>query len=116
MSKKLPVIQQAKDTAQQLRSEENILKERLHKAWILTCEAFGIDPENPPKMEKKCFFAGTHEDHQKYMDELEKNMKRNKQDDIKNSSHKIYSRNLNETEPLVFSVLFIFTSYLFSPS
>ena len=82
MNKRISANHQAKEKTEQPFSKENILKERLHKAWILTCEAFGIDPENPPKMEKKCFFAGTHEDHQKYMDELEKNMKRNKQDDI----------------------------------
>lgn len=34
--------------------------------------AHGIDPYNPPKMEKRMFFAGTHEDHQKYMDDLDK--------------------------------------------
>ena len=42
--------------------------------------AHGIDPYNPPKMEKRMFskmekrmfFAGTHEDHQKYMDYLDK--------------------------------------------
>ena len=34
--------------------------------------AYGIDPYNPPKMEKRMFFAGTHEDHQKYMDDLDK--------------------------------------------
>lgn len=72
MSKKLPANQQAKDKTEKSLSEEEILKYRLHKAWILTCEAYNIDPENPPKMEKRMFFAGTHEDHQKYMDEQEK--------------------------------------------
>ncbi len=43
-------------------SEEIFLSERLRKAWLLTCEAYGIDPENPPKMDKRMFFAGTHEE------------------------------------------------------
>lgn len=31
--------------------------ERLNEAWYLTAIAYGIDPLNPPKMEKK--FMGT---------------------------------------------------------
>ena len=46
MSKKLPANQQAKNTTEQSLSEENILKKRFHEAWILTCKAFNIDPEN----------------------------------------------------------------------
>jgi hypothetical protein len=26
--------------------------QRLAEAWYLTCMAYGIDPENPPRMEK----------------------------------------------------------------
>jgi hypothetical protein len=29
------------------------LAERLRQAWYLTCKAFGIDPQNPPKMVKE---------------------------------------------------------------
>ena len=71
MSKIKSKINQNKDEVEHL-IEEKILADRLSKAWLLTCEAYGIDPENPPKMEKKMFFAGSHEDHQKYMDEEDK--------------------------------------------
>ena len=72
MGKRISTNHQVKNKTEQSVSEEEILKERFHKAWILTCKAYNIDPENPPKMEKRMFFAGTHEDHQKYMDEQEK--------------------------------------------
>lgn len=29
------------------------LSERLNQAWYLTAMAYGINPENPPKMEKR---------------------------------------------------------------
>ncbi|MEJ7627227.1 MAG: hypothetical protein WKF35_10210 [Ferruginibacter sp.] len=32
--------------------KETSLSERLSQAWFLTCAAYGIDPTNPPKMEK----------------------------------------------------------------
>ncbi len=35
--------------------------ERLRQAWYLTCMAYGIDPANPPKMEKKLFSTRKHE-------------------------------------------------------
>ena len=31
---------------------ETTAKQRLNEAWYLTCLAFGIDPENPPKTDK----------------------------------------------------------------
>lgn len=34
--------------------------ERLKEAWWLTCMAYGIDPENPPKMEKDFFLTRKH--------------------------------------------------------
>ena len=34
------------------------LSERLRQAWYLTCMAYGIDPENPPRMEKKLTYMG----------------------------------------------------------
>ena len=71
MSKIKSKINQNKDEVEHL-IEEKILADRLRKAWLLTCEAYGIDPENPPKMEKKMFFAGSHEEHQKHMDEEDK--------------------------------------------
>ena len=84
MSKIKSTIQQDEDKTESF-SEEKILSERLRKAWLLTCEAYGIDPENPPKMDKRMFFAGTHEEHQKYMDDQDKKIKEKKDlDDIKN--------------------------------
>ncbi len=35
-----------------LFSKEITLGERLRQAWYLTCMAYGIDPQNPPKMDK----------------------------------------------------------------
>jgi hypothetical protein len=40
-----------------LFSESVSLSERLNQAWYLTAMAYGIDPCNPQKMEKK--FVGT---------------------------------------------------------
>ncbi len=37
------------------------LSERLRQAWYLTCMAYGIDPENPSKMEKKLFSVRKHQ-------------------------------------------------------
>lgn len=75
MSKKIstnhPIINKTEESA----SEEDILKECFHEAWILTCKAFNIDPENPPKMDKCLFFAGSFEDHQKCVDEQEEILK-----------------------------------------
>lgn len=34
--------------------------ERLKQAWYLTCMAYGIDPENPPKMKKELTYMGKH--------------------------------------------------------
>jgi hypothetical protein len=34
--------------------------ERLRAAWWLTCHAFGIDYNNPPKMEKNFFSSRKH--------------------------------------------------------
>ena len=36
------------------------LSERLKQAWYLTCMAYGIDYNNPPKMEKKLFSIRKH--------------------------------------------------------
>lgn len=30
-------------------------EERFRAAWYLTCSAYGIDPENPPKLDKTLF-------------------------------------------------------------
>jgi hypothetical protein len=35
-------------------------EERWRAAWYLTCAAYGIDPENPPKMDKTVFSARKH--------------------------------------------------------
>ena len=37
---------------EKLFSPETTKKQRLNEAWHLTCMAYGIDPENPPKMDK----------------------------------------------------------------
>jgi hypothetical protein len=34
--------------------------ERLNEAWFLTAMAYGIDPINPPKMDKKFMGTRTH--------------------------------------------------------
>lgn len=34
-------------------AEDVPLGERIKQAWYLTCMAYGIDPENPPKMVKE---------------------------------------------------------------
>ena len=31
---------------------ETSLKQRLDEGWYLTCQAYGIDPQNLPKMDK----------------------------------------------------------------
>lgn len=36
------------------------LSERLRQAWYLTCMAYGIDPLNPPKMDKTVFSVRKH--------------------------------------------------------
>ena len=37
---------------QKLFAKETTTSERLNQAWYLTCMAYGIDPLNPPKMDK----------------------------------------------------------------
>jgi hypothetical protein len=41
--------------------KEDTLTERLKQAWYLTCMAYGIDYNNPPKMEKKLFSVRKHQ-------------------------------------------------------
>lgn len=36
------------------------LVERLRQAWYLTCMAYGIDPQSPPKMDKAFFSVRKH--------------------------------------------------------
>lgn len=36
------------------------LDERLRQAWYLTCMAYGIDPLDPPKMDKTVFSVRKH--------------------------------------------------------
>lgn len=76
MSKIKSTSHQEKDKIELSLSGEKILSEGFRKAWLLTCEAYGINPENPPKMDKRMFFAGTHEEHQKYMDDQDKRIKK----------------------------------------
>ncbi len=44
-----------------LFEKDTSIGERLRQAWYLTCMAYGIDPNNPPKMEKKIFSTRKHE-------------------------------------------------------
>ncbi|MEO7444853.1 MAG: hypothetical protein ABIT96_05810 [Ferruginibacter sp.] len=44
-----------------LFSKDTSIGERLRQAWYLTCMAYGIDPDNPPKMEKHLFSTRKHE-------------------------------------------------------
>lgn len=37
---------------EKLFPKETTSTERLNQAWYLTCMAYGIDPANPPKMDK----------------------------------------------------------------
>ena len=41
-------------------NDTDTLSERLKQAWYLTCMAYGIDYNNPPKMEKKLFSIRKH--------------------------------------------------------
>jgi hypothetical protein len=41
-------------------NNEDTLSERLQQAWYLTCMAYGIDLNDPPKMEKKLFSVRKH--------------------------------------------------------
>lgn len=43
-----------------LFEKETPIGERLRQAWYLTCMAYGIDPNNPPKMEKMLFSTRKH--------------------------------------------------------
>lgn len=40
---------------------ETPLAERLRQAWYLTCMSYGIDPQNPVKMDKNYFSMRKHE-------------------------------------------------------
>ena len=40
--------------------DNDTLTERLRQSWFLTCAAYGIDYNNPPKMEKKLFSVRKH--------------------------------------------------------
>ena len=45
---------------QKLFSKDTTVSERLKQAWYLTCTAFGIDPLNPPKMDKSIGSSRKH--------------------------------------------------------
>jgi hypothetical protein len=38
--------------------EDSPMEQRLAAMWALTCEAYGIDPDNPPPMRKDVFRIG----------------------------------------------------------
>jgi hypothetical protein len=35
--------------------------ERLQAAWRLTCRAYGFDPANPPRLDRRVFSARKHQ-------------------------------------------------------
>lgn len=45
---------------QNLFPKETTISERLNQAWYLTCTAYGIDPLNPPKMDKSVSSSRKH--------------------------------------------------------
>jgi predicted metal-binding protein len=45
---------------EKLFSKDTPLDERLYQSWYLTCMAYGIDPKNPPKMDKKFYTTRKH--------------------------------------------------------
>ena len=36
-------------------------EERWRAAWLLTCQAYGIDPDHPPRLDKTLFSIRKHE-------------------------------------------------------
>jgi hypothetical protein len=42
--------------------EDSTMDERLAAMWALTCEEYGIDPDNPPPMRKDVFRIGRLQD------------------------------------------------------
>ena len=42
----------AKAEKQNLFPKDTTVSDRLSQSWYLTCMAYGIDPLNPPKMDK----------------------------------------------------------------
>ena len=51
----------AENEKNKLFSPSTSLTERLQQAWYLTCMAYGLDPENPPKMDKTLFSMRKHQ-------------------------------------------------------
>ena len=39
---------------------ETLLKQRLDEAWYLTCKAYGLDPNDPPKFDKSVGSSRKH--------------------------------------------------------
>ncbi len=42
--------------------EDSTMEERFAAMWALTCEEYGIDPDNPPPMRKDVFRIGRLQD------------------------------------------------------
>ena len=40
--------------------KETSLKQRLNEVWHLTCMAYGLDPNNPPKLDKTVASSRKH--------------------------------------------------------
>lgn len=45
-----------------LAPDDSTMEERLAAVWPLTCEAYGIDPNNPPPMRKDVVRIGRIQD------------------------------------------------------
>lgn len=52
------VKDQAKHNAGYWKSKS--IEERLASAWYLTCMAYGLDPDNPPRIDKTVFSSRKH--------------------------------------------------------
>jgi len=61
MDKTVGKVMSFKDAEEQkLFPKETTISERLKQAWYLTCMAYGIDPLNPPKMDKSISSSRKH--------------------------------------------------------
>ena len=61
MDKSIVKLMSHKEAEKENRfSADTALSERLRQAWYLTCMAYAIDPEHPPKMDKTIFSMRKH--------------------------------------------------------
>lgn len=61
LDKNFTIAQSAKEADKSNRFPPSAsLGKRLEESWMLTAHAYGIDPEDPPKMEKFLFSFRKH--------------------------------------------------------